>query len=141
MKRQQTVFVRNNSPFPFRDRYNGENFTIEAFGGIEEMLVETAELCLGFGQEDKARCLRRLGWAFTLEDMGPALSRLGMFSFHMTEQEAESFKPIASSAPGGDETGAASSGAAPGVALTTAKGHRTNASVLAKLANAQANAG
>lgn len=141
MIRPQSIFVRNNSADDFHSRYNGEDFTIAADGGIEEMLVETAELCLGFGQEDKTRCLRRLGWAFTQDDMGEALDRLGQFSFHMTEKEALGFEPTASSAPGGDETAAALKGAAAGVARKGQNAHRPNASVLAKLANAQAQAG
>lgn len=147
MQRQQTVFVKNNGAEPFSDRYNGEDFKIPP-GGIEEMLVETAELCLGFGQDDKTRCLRRLGWAFTMEDMPEALERLGQFSFHMTEKEARGFNPTNSSAPVGNETPAAPKGAAGGVAAKNKGGRpkktvsaRTNQSVLEKLAHAQAPAG
>lgn len=137
MIRRQTVFVRNNGTKPFRDRYNGEDFTI-APGGVEEMLVETAELCLGFGEEDKTRVIRRLGLAFTLDDMPKALERLGEFSFHLSEKEARAHQPISGpSVPAGDdETGAGMTAyPAPGV------GNAGKLGPLQKLAAAQARAG
>jgi len=139
MKRQQTVWVRNNGKEPFSDRYDGEDFTI-APGGAEEMLVEAAELCLGFGQDDKVRCVRRLGWAFTQENMKAALERLGQFSFHMTEKEAVEFRPskqISSSAPADGETAAGSQDSAAGVGTL----HLPPKSPLEKLATANARAG
>jgi hypothetical protein len=137
MKKQTTIFVRNNGAEPFCDRYNSEDFTIPANGGVEEMLVETAELCLGFGQDDKTRCLRRLGWAFTTDGMKDGLKKLGQFSFHMSEREALAHKPTGSSAPAGDETGDSPSGGSPGVAPKKVG----RPSVLEKLARAQAQAG
>ncbi len=140
MKKQQTVFVRNNGSEDFSDRYNGEDFTIAANGGIEEMLVETAELCLGFGQDDKIRCVRRLGWAFTMDDMPRAQKRLASFSFHMTEREALEHDPSkvsSSSAPRGNETGAGLSLSAPAV-VSNKGGRPRKLSPLQKLAQAQA---
>src|SRR5258708_7240423 len=92
MKRQQTVFVRNNGTETFTDRYNGEDFEIPP-GGQEEMLIECAELCLGFGEEDKTRALRRKGWAFTSVGQKEGLARLARFSFHMSEKEALAYDP------------------------------------------------
>jgi hypothetical protein len=137
MIRQQTVFVANHGDEPFRDRYNGEDFTIPA-GGVEEMLVETAELCLGFGEEDKTRVIRRLGLAFTLDDMPKALERLNSFSFHMSEKEARAHVPSnesPSSAPRGVETGGGILPLPPGV------GNGGKVGPLQKLAAAQAHAG
>lgn len=87
MKRQQTVWVRNNGTERFVDKYDNEDFEILP-GQAVEMLVECAELCLGFGQEDKTRALRRKGWAFTNIGMKEALAKLEAFSFHMSEKEA-----------------------------------------------------
>jgi len=120
MKRPETVWVRNNGEETFDDRYDGENFEIRP-GEAVEMLVECAQLCLGFGQEDKTRALRRKGWAFTHTGMQEGIAKLSKFSFHMTEREALAHdpnkaaeaKPIknesaGSSAPSGDETSATS---------------------------------
>ena len=137
MKRAASVWVRNNGKIVFSDRYDGEDFSIPP-GGVTEILVETAELCLGFGQEDKTRCIRRLGWAFTQNNMSEALSRLGTFSFHMTEKEALAHKPsklIGSSAPAGDETPGDPQGE-PGGVVT-----RQPLNLLQKLAQAQPPAG
>jgi hypothetical protein len=91
-KRDQTVFVRNNGAEPFRDRYNSEDFEIAA-GGIEEMVVECATLCLGFGETDKRRCLQRKGWANSDAHMKNGVERLSKFSFHMSENEALEHDP------------------------------------------------
>lgn len=138
MKRQETVWVRNNGTKKedvFRDRYDGEDFEI-APGAVCEMLIETAQLCLGFGEDDKSRCVRRLGWAFTSDRMVDALARLGKFSFHMTEKEALDHDPAKvskSSAPFGDETPVAAKAAAGGVASSAGKPN-----LLDKLARANA---
>src|SRR5262249_21151818 len=84
---------RNNGDFTFKSRYNGEDFEIPP-GGIEEMTVECAQLCFGLGEDDKSRCLRRLGWPYMKNKDGSALGELGAvqmlgrFSFHMSESEA-----------------------------------------------------
>src|SRR5437899_12086960 len=92
MKRQQTVWVVNHGTEKFVDKYDGENFEVLP-GEAVEMLVECAELCLGFGQEDKTRALRRKGWAFTNIGMKEATAKLQAFSFHMTEKEALEHDP------------------------------------------------
>ena len=101
MKKQQTVWVRNNGDLPFASRYDGEDFEILP-GKSVEMLVECAQLCIGFGDEDKTRCLRRLGWAFSLDAMTEAQKRLETLSFHM-ERPASGAKESSSSAPRGNE--------------------------------------
>jgi hypothetical protein len=102
MKKLQTVFVRNNGTIPFKDRYDGEEFEIEP-GEYTEMLIECAQLCMGFGDEDKTRCIRRLGWAFTQNGMAEALQRLETFSFHMERPKNGASKPGLSSAPEGED--------------------------------------
>lgn len=87
MKRPQTIWVRNNGTETFQSRFDGEDFEIPP-GKCVEMLAECATLCLGFGEEDKIRCLRRLGWAFSHDAMKAAQKRLDTFSFHMTERQA-----------------------------------------------------
>jgi hypothetical protein len=118
MRKPDSIFVRNNGKEPFYDRYDGEIFKITP-GGVCEMLVPCAELCLGFGENDKSRCLRRLGWAYTSDRFDEALKRLITFSFHMTEKQALEHNPsksIGSSAPAGDETPASAPAGAGGVA-------------------------
>lgn len=100
MKRQQTVWVVNHGTEKFVDKYDGESFEI-APGEAVEMLVECAELCLGFGQEDKTRALRRKGWAFTNIGMQEATAKLQSFSFHMSEKEALEHEPNKAPAPAG----------------------------------------
>lgn len=102
MKKQQTVWVKNNGTEQFVSRYDGEDFEI-APGEAVEMLIECAQLCIGFGDEDKSRCLRRLGWAFSLEAMPAAAKRLEAFSFHM-EKPGSASKESSSSAPRGNES-------------------------------------
>lgn len=100
MKRAQTIWVKNNSGQPFADRYDGEDFAIEPDESIE-IEAECAKLVFGFGEKDKSRAIRRLGWAPTFADTSDALERLGMFSFHMKQCEAEEHQ-ASSSAPAGD---------------------------------------
>jgi hypothetical protein len=140
MKKLDTIWVRNNGKEPFTDRYDGEDFEI-APGGVCEMLVSCAELCLGFGENDKSRCLRRAGWAYTSDRFEEAVARLNKFSFHMTEREAlehDPSKTISSSAPADDETPAAAPVVAGGVAH---KGTTAKINPLQKLASANAPAG
>lgn len=82
------IFVRNNSPESFKDRFDGEDFTILP-GEYIEMPPEAAKLCFGWGEEDKSRAIRRLGWAETVNDLPEAARRLGLFSFHSSEEEAQ----------------------------------------------------
>lgn len=103
MKKQQTVWVRNNGAEAHRDRYDGEDFEV-APGQSVEMTLECATLCLGFGDEDKSRCLRRLGWAATHQGQDEGKKRLAAFSFHMSESEANAHdpqQPSRSAAPAG----------------------------------------
>lgn len=86
MKKVDSVFVRNNGSLPFSDRYDGEDFTIEP-GQALEMEATCAKLVFGFGEEDKTRAIRRLGWAASTAELPLALERLYSFSFHMTEAE------------------------------------------------------
>lgn len=109
MRRAETVWVRNNGKLPYVDRYDGEDFTIKP-GEYMEMDVEAARLCLGLGEDDKTRALRRLGWVKSTDGMPEAMARLNSFSFHMKESEAEGHL----SAPVGAGTaGAALSGVKP----------------------------
>lgn len=116
MRKQQSVIVCNNGTEAFQDRYDGEDFEILP-GEETEMLVECATLCLGFGEEDKTRCLRRLGWAKTFNSIAEATKRLDTFSFHMPGEPRSSrnAQRTSSSAPASDETGEASQEVSPGV--------------------------
>ena len=83
MKRPDTVWVKNNGPLAHTDRYDGEDFTIEP-GQTAEMYADCARLCFGFGEDDKTRAIRRLGWGNTRNDLAEALKRLNAFSFHLS---------------------------------------------------------
>jgi hypothetical protein len=82
------VWVVNNGTDAFRDRYDGQDFEI-APGAYIEMPPEAAKLSFGWGEEDKSRALRRLGWAATVNDNPRAIERLNAFTFHATEAEAQ----------------------------------------------------
>lgn len=108
MRKAESIFVRNNGEEPFSDRFDGEDFTIEP-GHAIEMTIECAKLVFGFGEDDKARAIRRLGYAPTSAEMPAALKRLYAFSFHMDQAEAEKGR---SSAPATNRNVAESSGSA-----------------------------
>lgn len=92
MKRPETVFVRNNGTEPHSDRYDGDDFTIEP-GKSVEIFADAARLCFGFGEADKSRAIRRLGWASTSHDQSAAIARLNKFSFHM-EDTGHLYAPV-----------------------------------------------
>ncbi len=110
MIRPQTVWVRNNGSETFKNRFDGEDFEIEP-GRSEEMTIECAALVFGYGEEDKTRAVRRLGLAFTRDEMTEALKKLDEFSFHMTEKEARehnhSKTPLSTPGEGGKVKGKA----------------------------------
>lgn len=105
MKPRNTIWVRNNGHQPISSRYDGEDFVIMP-GEYLEMEIACAELVFGFGNNDKARAIARLGWSKTQFDMAHAIERLNTFSFHMSEQEAKGH----SSAPVDGPSPAAPSG-------------------------------
>ncbi len=109
MKRDTTVWVKNNGGEAFCDRFDGEDFEIPP-GGAVEMLPEAAKLCFGFGEEDKSRCIRRLGWAVDQNKLPLALARLNKFSFHSKDPtDLESAPQVdREAAPGPGRLGAAS---------------------------------
>lgn len=133
MRKPQTIWVRNNGTDTFSDRYDGEDFAIEP-GEAVEMLAECATLCLGFGEKDKTRCLRRLGWAFSSGKMAEGKARLDTFSFHLDKPgKSVPALPCSASAPGTVEPGEGVPAPSPVVAKA--------GNVLGKLAAAQARAG
>lgn len=93
MRQQTTVWVKNNGPELHRDRFDGEDFEILP-GGAIEMLPEAAKLCFGFGEEDKTRCIRRLGWAVDQAKLPVAVARLGLFSFHQKDPTDQESAPL-----------------------------------------------
>jgi hypothetical protein len=106
MKKQDTIWVRNNGTVAFEGRYDSEDFTI-APGEAVEMLVECAVLWFGFGEESKERVLRKLGWAHTHQASLEGEKRLSQFSFHTHEPDPKSKRREAraqarSAAPAGD---------------------------------------
>lgn len=88
MRKALTVFVRNNGDTPFNDRYDGEDFIIEP-GRAVEMEADCAKLVFGFGEKDKSRAIRRLGWAPTSADVAGAMKLLYTFSFYSTKEELD----------------------------------------------------
>lgn len=135
MKKAESVFVRNNGAETFKNRFDGEDFEIEP-GQALEMYVDCATLVLGFGEDDKTRALRRLGWISAQHDVKTALERLSKFSFHMSEKEASDH--VHSSAPvvAGAPAGSAQSGGV-GSDPDVAEPQRKHVSPLGKLARAQ----
>lgn len=139
MKKADTVWVRNNGTEPFSSRYDSEDFTI-APGESIEMLVDCAVLCLGFGEDDKTRALRRLGWAFMGNELERAKLRLAAFSFHMKESEALAHKQQGANAPASKSRSAAPAGGEPSAAAPAAveevatSGERPLKPILGKLA-------
>lgn len=107
MKKTDSIWVRNNSDQTFTNRYDGEDISIKP-GAALEIEVSAATLIFGFGEDDKTRCLRRLGWAFSHDKMAEANERLGKFSFHMNQSQALALPsaPGHSSAPVGGDNGA-----------------------------------
>lgn len=97
MKFPDTIFVKNHGTETHRDKFDGDGFEIKP-GQVVQMHEEAARLCFGFGQEDKLRTLRRLGWVETNGDLSRGLARLNAFSFHESEKAAndhQARKPIA----------------------------------------------
>ena len=123
MKRPDTVWVKNNGNSAHTDRYDGEDFTIQP-GEQVEMYADCARLCFGFGDEDKTRVIRRLGWAATTNDLQGALQRLNAFSFHL-------------SAPVGSEDTAGAPPGASADSIEVREPARRPVNVLEKLAQAQ----
>lgn len=103
MKKAESVFVRNNGAEPFVDRFDGEDFTIEP-GSAIEMEADCAKLIFGFGEADKSRAIKRLGWAPTHSDMKCAVAKLNAFSFHM-EQPSDSSAPVSDAEAAGKPSG------------------------------------
>lgn len=102
MKRPDTIFVRNNGTEPFADRYDGEDFSVGP-GDAVEIEADCAKLVFGFGEKDKTRAVKRLGWAPTQAEMPRALALLNSFSFHMEQPEdGEDGILACSSAPASD---------------------------------------
>lgn len=97
------MWVRNNGREAFSDQFDGERFTI-APGAAEEMTVDCAKLVFGFGEDDKRRAIRRLGWAPTENDMPKALAKLNAFSFHM-EPPSDPYAPVSDTEPAARSSG------------------------------------
>lgn len=88
MRKADCVWVRNNGDEIFSSRYDGEAIEL-APGKAEEFTLAAAELLFGMGEDDKSRCLRRLGWMNASQQMDQALARLNKFSFHMDNPKYE----------------------------------------------------
>ena len=105
MKFPDTIYVRNNGGESFRDRYDGEPFEIKP-GQAVQLHQGCAELVFGFGQEDKLRCLRRLGWVETNGDLSKGIERLNAFTFHESEKAANDHRARKPTAPADGKVGA-----------------------------------
>lgn len=97
MKFADTIWVRNNGTEVHRDKFDGDAFEIKP-GGVLQIHQAAAELCFGFGQDDKLKTLRRLGWIETSGELARGIERLNAFSFHESERAAndhQARKPFA----------------------------------------------
>ncbi len=81
MKRELWLWVVNRGHEVFRDRFDGEDYIFEP-GEPLEIPAAAAKLIFGWGEENKGRCLQRLGWARTNLDLEAGLKRLNQFTFH-----------------------------------------------------------
>ena len=75
------VWITNTSSIPHSDKYAG---TILSFKPGEPVLLplDVAQVCFGYGEKDKGRCLLRLGWLRINDSTNTeqALARLAQFS-------------------------------------------------------------
>ena len=105
MRKPDSIWVRNDSEETFKSRYDGEDIVIVP-GKAEELVIPAAELIFGFGEDDKSRCLRRLGWMGMHLDYDKAVERLNKLSFHMENPKYEQKRgKSAEFAPGGEGEG------------------------------------
>lgn len=105
MRKPESVWVKNDGEETFKSKYDGDEVVI-APGKSEELTLPAAELLFGFGEEDKSRCLRRLGWMGMHLDYDKAIAMLNKFSFHMENPKYEQkHGKTADLAPGGDGEG------------------------------------
>lgn len=89
----------NNSGKDFADQFDGEKFDFPAQKEgaapiATEIPVEAAALIFGLGEEDKKRCIQRLGWAATTNDMTKALERIGQFTFTLEQPKGHATAPV-----------------------------------------------
>lgn len=82
MEKAQWVWVVNNSGKPHGDRFDSVDYEFAPNEPVE-LPVEAAQLLFGYGKEDKADTIRRLGWALTASELPAAKERLQHFSFHV----------------------------------------------------------
>lgn len=123
MKFAETVWVRNNGDFVHKDKFDGDEFELPP-NGFVQIHQAAAELCFGFGRENKLPTLRRLGWVETNGDLARGIAKLNVFSFHSSESEAKGHrvrKPIAP-ADESSEVGAGAGKPAPDAAPTNLLG-------------------
>lgn len=98
MKFQDVLWVRNNGNETFTDKFDGDEFELKP-GQVMQIHQGAAELCFGFGREDKLPTLRRRGWALTNTDLAQGLKRLNQFSFHESEKSANDHRIKKPTAP------------------------------------------
>lgn len=105
MRKPDSIYVKNDGDETFTSKYDGEDIVIDP-GKAEELTLAAAELLFGFGEDDKSRCLRRLGWMGMHLDYEKAIARLNKFSFHMENPKYEQkHGKTADLAPGGEGEG------------------------------------
>lgn len=73
-----TVYVTNEGAMPLTDGWDGKQYTF-APGTTVEIPVFVAGHIFGYGFEDKAPYVTRLGWAKTVNDIPKALTWLENF--------------------------------------------------------------
>lgn len=93
-----TIWIRHNGNFVHKDKYDGDEIELHP-GDIKQLHLGCAELCFGFGRDDKLPTLRRLGWVDTQADSKAGLDKLNSFSFHENERAANNHRAIKPTAP------------------------------------------
>jgi hypothetical protein len=84
MRKPVWVWVINASDQEFRDRFDGEEYVFPP-GEAIEMPGDGAKLIFGWGEDNKARALQRLGWVSNNLDLPNGLARLNKFSFYLND--------------------------------------------------------
>ena len=74
------IFVRNNSPHPLTDRFDGTAYTFEPGKEIEVPEI-VAKHIFGYGDDDKEPYLVRLGWMKMSNQFDAAMEKMMQFSF------------------------------------------------------------
>lgn len=79
------IGVKNNSGTRLKARYDGQDYVFET-DATTALSMEAAAHIFGYGQEDKAPALHRLGWVANNGQLESGLRRLSEFAFLAVEE-------------------------------------------------------